>query len=447
MCLSDYQMPFGTLAGEGHATWTVAAVPTQPRTAQPGISSATGHTRPRHNGPIEEDVLVPSTKWLALGALLAMQASASGQASIGAPRADRRAQAANRLRTLHEEADRLASEERTVLGQLRQLELARQIASEELAQAEHEAESAGAAFDALNDRVAVLEHDRDTERPRIRARLVEMYKRGRGQYMKWLLSTADARSVGRATRTVTALAARDHERVAAFERRLAELDAARATAQSHQAEVDVKRSEAQRARTAAERAIAEQNALVREIDQRRDLNARLAGELQAAQTRLEATLKDGLPAASTWLPINPFRGALPWPAAGVAVRPSRGAAQRGDLAARRPGIEIQVAEGASVAAVHGGTVAYAGSFDGLGNLVILDHGRQSFSLYGQLLDMTVGRGDEVGEGQEIGRVGGSRPGLTALYFELRIGGRPVDPLDWLERPSEKKPPSATRDRR
>jgi murein hydrolase activator len=385
--------------------------------------------------------------WLAVAGLLTVQAGANSQPAIGAPRSDSRAHAADRLRTLHQESDRLASEERTVLRELRQSELARQIANEELARAESEADSASNALDQLNDRVSELEHERDTERPRVRARLVEMYKRGRGQYMKWLLSTSDARSLGRATRTVTALAARDRERVATFEQRLADLEAARASAQSHQVDLEVRRAEAERARTAAERAIAQQNGLVREIDQRRDLNARLAGELQAAQVRLEATLKEGQPAGSTWLPIGPFRGALPWPATGVATRPSRGSAGRGDLAARRPGIEIQAPEGSSVVAIHGGTVAYAGSFEGLGNLVILDHGQQSFSLYGQLLDMAVGRGDEVGDRQEIGRVGGSRPDLPALYFELRISGRPVDPLDWLERAGEKKSLSGARDRR
>jgi len=396
-------------------------------------------------------MLVLRTPGLALAGLLAVQATAigqpSGQPSTGSPRADSRAQADDRLRTLHEEADRLASDERTVLGQLRQLELGRQIASEELTRAERETESARAALDEVNDRVSALEHERDAERPRVRARLVEMYKRGRGQYMKTLLSTSDARSLGRATRTVTALAARDRERVAAFERRLTELDEARTAAQSYQADLEVRHAAAERARTVADRAIAEQNALVREIDQRRDLNARLAGELQAAQIRLDAALKEGQAAGSTWLPIGPFRGALPWPASGVAARPSRAMATRGDLAARRPGIEIQAPEGSPVVAIHGGTVAYAGSFEGLGNLVILDHGRQSFSLYGQLLDMTVGRGDEVGDRQEIGRVGGSRPGLAALYFELRISGHPVDPLDWLERSDEKKPLSGTRDRR
>ena len=76
-------------------------------------------------------------------------------------------------------------------------------------------------------------------------------------------------------------------------------------------------------------------------------------------------------------------------------------------------------------------MAYAGSFDGLGNLVILDHGAQTFSLYGDLLEMAVGRGVHVDRGQMVGRVGSPLTGSPALYFELRIEGRPVDPLQWL----------------
>ena len=78
-------------------------------------------------------------------------------------------------------------------------------------------------------------------------------------------------------------------------------------------------------------------------------------------------------------------------------------------------------------------MAYAGSFEGLGNLVIVDHGSQTFTLYGYLMEMTVGQGAHVQERQAVGRVGVSPTGDPLLYFELRVNGRPVDPLLWLER--------------
>jgi septal ring factor EnvC (AmiA/AmiB activator) len=97
------------------------------------------------------------------------------------------------------------------------------------------------------------------------------------------------------------------------------------------------------------------------------------------------------------------------------------------------GIEITAGEGLTVAAVHDGVVAYAGSFAGFGNLVIVDHGSQAFTLYGDLLDLAVTKGARLDRGQPIGFVGPLPSGGTGVYFELRVDGRAVDPLQWLKR--------------
>jgi lipoprotein NlpD len=63
--------------------------------------------------------------------------------------------------------------------------------------------------------------------------------------------------------------------------------------------------------------------------------------------------------------------------------------------------------------------------------VIVDHGNSAFTLYGHLLDAAVTVGTNVSRGTPLGQVGLSPSGAVALYFELRIDGRPVDPLEWL----------------
>jgi septal ring factor EnvC (AmiA/AmiB activator) len=168
---------------------------------------------------------------------------------------------------------------------------------------------------------------------------------------------------------------------------------------------------------------------VRDIDRRRDLNAQLAGELQAVQQKLQLALRD-LAAGATQvdvaaLPIKPFRGDLTWPVNG-AIRHRFGRANS-------KGIEIAADEGATAVAIHDGVVAFAGTFSGFGNLVILDHGSQTFSLYGDLLDIAVKKGAHIGHGHPIGSVGPTASGAAGLYFELRIDGQPVDPLQWLKK--------------
>ena len=99
------------------------------------------------------------------------------------------------------------------------------------------------------------------------------------------------------------------------------------------------------------------------------------------------------------LPIRPFRGDLDWPVAGRMLTPF---GRRGTSVSRAPaqtGVQFAAEEGSSVRAVHDGTVAFAGPFTGYGNLVIVDHGAQTFSLYGQLGAPQVERGAKVERGQ------------------------------------------------
>ena len=83
--------------------------------------------------------------------------------------------------------------------------------------------------------------------------------------------------------------------------------------------------------------------------------------------------------------------------------------------------------------MHDGVVAYADQFTGYGNLVILDHGDGAYSLYGYLGDMEVARGDHVDAQGRLAASGRNPSGNPALYFELRVDGAAVDPLQWLKR--------------
>jgi septal ring factor EnvC (AmiA/AmiB activator) len=239
--------------------------------------------------------------------------------------------------------------------------------------------------------------------------------------------------VGQASRLVATLAATDRVRVESHSKRLAALKASRATLEARGRELAATRVEAETARVAADRAVAARNARIAAIDSQRDLNAQLAGELQAAQQKLQSALRGlsaGAPAPAP-LPIRPFRGDLDWPTNG-SLRLRFGARAPGGEVSN--GVDIAVLEGAPARAIHEGTVAFAGPFTGFGNLVILDHGGQSFSLYGNLMDLAVTRDQRVGRGESVGRVGPPVAGASAaLYFELRIDGRAVDPLEWLKK--------------
>jgi septal ring factor EnvC (AmiA/AmiB activator) len=341
--------------------------------------------------------------------------------------------ATERLQALQREAERLAVEERTVLGDLRKLEIERQLKAEELKQIDADVARVQTELSATTAGMQVLEGADTAQRPHLRARVVELYKLGRNPYLRLILSTADVRQLGRATRTVAALAALDRERIASHQRTLDDLKSARATLEERNRQLTSLRADAERAQTAIEGAVVARNDLVRDIDRKRDVNAQLSGELQTTQQRLQTTLR-GLAtgaagAGATALPLRPFRGELDWPVEGGIVRRPFGNTGGSVL----NGVEIASAQGAHATAIHDGTVAFAGTFSGFGNLVILDHGSQTFSLYGDLLEIAVKKGARVDRGQAVGTVGPTRSAAAGLYFELRVDGRPVDPLQWLKK--------------
>jgi len=341
-----------------------------------------------------------------------------------------------RIRALQSEAEQLARQERTILTELRQLDLDRQVKAEEVTQLDAQLVATRTELAATSEQAARLEREVRAGAPVVGARLASLYKMGRPGYWRLLLDMGDLGSVGRAYRTVAAMARIDRDRIHEHQQKLASLHDARAALQRRATEVAGLQRGAAAARLALDRAIQARNSRVQAIDRRRDLNAQLTGELQDAQRRLQASLSaiGSGESAELALPITPFRGDLPWPARGAVTGGfGRQRDDRFGTAIIRNGVEIRANEGDPVAAVHEGSVAFAGPFTGFGNLVIVDHGHESFSLYGHLDALLVKRGDAVERQRQVGTVGRTPTGRSALYFELRIDGRPVDPLQWLKR--------------
>lgn len=345
---------------------------------------------------------------------------------------------AERLRALQREADELAAQSRTLLGELKRLELQRDSTIEELRRIEANLSDVQQQLDQNAGQVAGFERRVVIEEPDLAARFVELYKLGSAKYVRLLFSVDDLRKLGRAYRTTAALAQQDRARVSRRHETLQALSSARAALVEQQKTLQTLQTAAQSARIALIKAVAAHNDLLRQIDSRRDLNAQLAGELMGVQQKLQDTLRAiGSKQAAiepVRLSIRPFRGALNWPAPGrVAAGFGLQRSGRFGTSIVRNGIEIGAREGDDVQAVHEGIVGFADVFAGFGNLVIIDHGERAYSLYGRLDTMIVKTTDRIEAGQRIGTVGTGPDGAPALYFELRIDGRPTDPLQWLKR--------------
>ena len=342
---------------------------------------------------------------------------------------------AERLKALQKEAAQLASREQTILNELRKLEVERQLRVTELSAVEQDLAHTKARLAETNARADALRNRADQDRPDVEARLVRIYQMGRAGYWRLLLDADDLQSIGRAYRTAAALTHLDEERVKQHQQTLAALATERKALETRAQEIRALQGKAAAARAAADRAVAARTALLNDIDQRQDLSAKLTAELESAQQRLQAAVgQPGGRTAAAVLPIEAFRGDLPWPAEGIVL--SRFGRQKpvNGVALVRNGIEISLAEGHPVTAVHDGVVSFAGPFTGYGTLVIVDHGEGAHSLYGHLITATVKQGERVTPQTRVGMSGRNPGGNPSLYFELRVDGKPVDPLQWLRNP-------------
>ena len=90
--------------------------------------------------------------------------------------------------------------------------------------------------------------------------------------------------------------------------------------------------------------------------------------------------------------------------------------------------------GQDVRASGAGHVVYTGNgIRGYGNLIIIKHGETLLSSYAHNQEMLVHEGQDVTAGQVIAHMGSGAHQTSVLYFEIRVNGKPTDPLPLLSR--------------
>lgn len=135
----------------------------------------------------------------------------------------------------------------------------------------------------------------------------------------------------------------------------------------------------------------------------------------------DASVQDGVFAA--------LRGKLHLPIRGDVTAKFGG--KRGDGPTWK-GLFIRADEGTEVKAVAQGRVVFAEWLRGFGNLIIVDHGSQYMTIYGNNQSVLKHAGDAVKAGDVIASTGNSGGNeQSGLYFEMRHQGRAFDPLSWV----------------
>ena len=129
-------------------------------------------------------------------------------------------------------------------------------------------------------------------------------------------------------------------------------------------------------------------------------------------------------------PFRQLKGKLHLPIRGEIT--GRFGGPREDSGATWKGLFIRSHAGQPVKAIAGGQVVFSDWLRGFGNIIIIDHGGNFMSLYGNNESLYKQAGENVKAGDTVASVGNSG-GIpdSGLYFELRYQSKPLDPLAWV----------------
>ena len=179
----------------------------------------------------------------------------------------------------------------------------------------------------------------------------------------------------------------------------------------------------------------DKEALLARIKTQKGLYELALQEMRKAETDLEHTLariKYDEDIKNRGFQLS--KGKLPPPVTGTLVLKFGEITEDGlGKGEKAKGITVATARDEEVHAVYNGKVVFAGYRRGFGNMVIIDHGFNYYTVTSRLDTIMVKEGDSTDQNTQIGSTGDIATLFSrGLYFEIRVGSTPLDPLQWLK---------------
>ncbi len=296
-------------------------------------------------------------------------------------------------------------------------------------------------IESIGEQLVEVRESIQQRRTAILARLRVQYMEGRFGYVKALLAADSYSDFQRRRQYLSTVSQKDYELLDAFRDDLSRMEEAERQRAAARAGLVLFKDGLEKKLVDIRTLQKEKKVVLTKITEEKDSYEKAVEELERSASRVDSLLREletrrramaMRPPTAPGLPRG-MKGALPWPADGKVVSFfGRQKHPTFNTYVQRKGIEIRTTEGSFIHAVMPGTVVYADWLKGYGLVIILDHANGYFSLYAHASKILAKVGEQVSDGQLIGETGDTGMiGENTLYFELREGAEPVDPLLWL----------------
>jgi murein hydrolase activator len=283
---------------------------------------------------------------------------------------------------------------------------------------------------------ARTQKDLDQQRVELGRQLRASYMIGRERQLQLLLNQQNPSQAGRMLAYYGYFGRLQMAQIQAIERELARMDTLQHEMQAEGEKLAALDQQARRQLQSLLAARNERGLALAALDQRVKTAGQQIAELKQQEQALDSLVANLSRVSPDYDlgPQKPFaqmKGRLPWPVVGrlsARFHQSRGASRESSV--RWSGVQIDAARGAKVRAPYFGRVVYADWLQGLGLLMIIEHGAGYLTLYGHSEVLYKNVGDAVAPGDII--AGLNEADATPLYFEIRQGKTPLDPEAWLK---------------
>lgn len=338
----------------------------------------------------------------------------------------------NQMNQQQNNLNQATKSEKSIMGQLQSIERDADKTQQDINNLEDQISYLTNSITAANEQIKEQQKELDKQTGQLGDRLVAIYEQGDSTYLEVLLGASDIRDFITRLDMLTTIIDQDRDLINTINKNKQALDTKMADLQVQQRQLVAAQESQKDRKTLLASQMNDKKTVLASVQNDKEKYAQAVDELEQASAQAEAMIRK-LQGNTSGAPIG--TGSFTWPAPGyTTITDPFGMRYHPILKVYKlhTGMDIGAPYGAKIVAADGGTVIFAGWFEGYGNATIIDHGGGLSTLYGHQSQILVQVGDTVSKGQTIGKVGSTGYSTGPhLHFEVRKNGTPVDPRGYV----------------